>query len=45
MQYLLQILHLLCQVQCLPGYQAAWSVLLRNKMAERLMNAYCLKNL
>ena len=35
MQYLLQILHLSCQVQRLPGYQAPWSVLLRNKMAER----------
>ena len=33
MQYLLQILH--CQVQRLPGYQAPWGVLLRNKMAER----------
>ena len=37
MQYLLQILHLSCQVQCLPGYQATWSVLLRNRMAERLL--------
>ena len=36
MQYLLQILHLSCQVQRLPGYQAPWSVLLRNRMAERL---------
>ena len=35
MQYLLQILHLSCQVQRLPGYQASWSVLLRNRMAER----------
>ena len=35
MQYLLQILHLSCQVQRLPGYLAPWSVLLRNKMAER----------
>ena len=35
MQYLLQILHLSCQVQRLPGYQAPWSVLPRNKMAER----------
>ena len=35
MQYLLQILHLSCQVQRLPGYQARWSVLLRSKMAER----------
>ena len=35
MQYLLQILHLPCQVQRLPGYQAPWSVLLRNRMAER----------
>ena len=35
MQYLLQILHLSRQVQRLPGYQAPWSVLLRNKMAER----------
>ena len=26
MQYLLQILHLSCQVQRLPGYQASWSV-------------------
>ena len=34
MQYLLQILHLSCQVQRLPGYQAPWSVLLRNRMAE-----------
>ena len=24
-----------CQVQRLPGYLAPWSVLLRNKMAER----------
>ena len=24
-----------CQVQRLPGYQAPWSVLLRNRMAER----------
>ena len=31
----LQILHLSCQVQRLPGYQAPWSVLLRNRMAER----------
>ena len=37
MQYLLQILHLSCQVQRLPGYQAPWSVLLRNRMAERLL--------
>ena len=36
MQYLLPILHLSCQVQRLPGYQAPWSVLLRNRMAERL---------
>ena len=35
MQYLLQILHLSCQVQRLPGYQAPWSVLLRNRMDER----------
>ena len=35
MQYLLQILHLSCQVQRLPGNQAPWSVLLRNRMAER----------
>ena len=35
MQYLLQILHVSCQVQRLPGYQAPWSVLLRNRMAER----------
>ena len=35
MQYLLQILHLQCQVQRLPGYQAPWSVRLRNRMAER----------
>ena len=35
MQYLQQILHLSCQVQRLPGYQAPWSVLLRNRMAER----------
>ena len=34
MQYLQQILHLSCQVQRLPGYQAHWSVLLRNRMAE-----------
>ena len=34
MQHLLQILHLSCQVQGLPGYYASWSVL-RNKMAER----------
>ena len=39
MQYLLQILHLLCQVQRLPGYQAPWSVLLRNRMAERFVSA------
>ena len=32
----LQILHLSCEVQRLPGYQAPWSVLLRNKMAECL---------
>ena len=30
-----QILHLSRQVQRLPGYKAPWSVLLRNKMAER----------
>ena len=35
MQHLLQILHLSCQFQRLPGYQAPWSVLLRNIMAER----------
>ena len=35
MQYLLQMLHLSCQVQRLPGYQALWSVVLRNRMAER----------
>ena len=35
MQYLLQILQLSCQVQRLPGYQAPWSVLLRNRIAER----------
>ena len=35
MYYRLQILHLSCQVQRLPGYLAPWSVLLRNKMAER----------
>ena len=35
MQYLLQILQLSCQIQRLPGYQASWSVLLRNRMAER----------
>ena len=35
MQYLLQMLHLSCQVQRLPGYQAPWSVLLRKRMAER----------
>ena len=34
-ELLLQILHLSCQVQRLPGYQAPWSVLLRNRMAER----------
>ena len=34
-KYLLQILHLSCQVQRLPGYQAPWGVLLRNRMAER----------
>ena len=33
-QYLLQILHLSGQVQRLPGYQAPWNVLLRNRMAE-----------
>ena len=33
MKYLLQILHLSCQVQRLP--EAPWSVLLRNRMAER----------
>ena len=37
MQYLLQILHLSCQVQRLHGYQAPWSVLLRNRMAECLL--------
>ena len=37
MQYLLQILHLSCQVQRLPGYQAPWSVLPRNRMAGRLL--------
>ena len=35
MQYLLQMLHLSCQVQRLPGYLAPWSGLLRNKKAER----------
>ena len=35
MQYLLPFMHLSCQVQRLPGYQAPWSVLLRNRMAER----------
>ena len=35
MQSLLQILHLSCQDQRLPGYQAPWSVVLRNRMAER----------
>ena len=35
MQYLLQILHLSCQVERLPGYQAPWSVLLRKRTAER----------
>ena len=35
MQYLLQILHLSCQVQRLPGYQGPWSVFLRKRMAER----------
>ena len=34
MQYLLQIFHLSCQVQHLPGYQVPWRVLLRNRMAE-----------
>ena len=29
------MLHLSCHVQRLPGYLAPWSVLLRNKMAER----------
>ena len=38
MQYLLQILHLLCQVQRLPGYQAPWNVLLRNRMAEQRLS-------
>ena len=28
-------MHLSCQVQRLPGYQAPWSVLLRNRMVER----------
>ena len=28
-----------CQVQRLPGYQAPWSVLLRNRMAERFASA------
>ena len=35
MQYLLQILHVSCQVQRLPRYQGPWSVLLRNRIAER----------
>ena len=35
MQFLLQILHLSCQVQRLPGYEAPWRVLLRNRMVER----------
>ena len=35
MQYLLQMLHLSCQVHRLPGYQTPWSVLLGNRMAER----------
>ena len=35
MQYLLQMLHLSCQVHRLSGYQAPWSVLLGNRMAER----------
>ena len=35
MQYLLQTLHLSCQVQRLPGYQAPLIVLLRNRMAQR----------
>ena len=35
MQYPLEILHLSGQVQSLPGYQAPWSVLLWNRMAER----------
>ena len=38
MQYLLQILHLSCQVERLPGYQAPWSVLLRNRMAEQRLS-------
>ena len=35
MQYRLQILHISRQVHRLPGYQPFWSVLLRNRMAER----------
>ena len=42
MQYLLQILHLSCQAQRLPGYQAPWSVLLRNRMAEQMNVFFCL---
>ena len=38
MQYLLQILHLSCQIQRLPGYQAPWSVLLTNRMAEQRLS-------
>ena len=37
MRYLQQILHLSWQVQRLPGNQAPWSVLLRNRMAECLL--------
>ena len=38
MQYLLQILHLSRQVQRLPGYQAPWGALLRNRMAEHFVS-------
>ena len=37
-----QILHLSCQVQRLPGYQAPLSVLLRNRMAEQMNVFFCL---
>ena len=41
-QYLLQILHLSCQIQRLPSYHAPWSVLLRNRMAEQMNVFFCL---
>ena len=40
--YFMQILHLSCQVQRLPRYQAPWSVLLRNRMAEQMNVLFCL---